>query len=111
MTSLPVDYNSNPVPVMRLKKDGAHAIAAGASTARNAAAFDADTKVISLYATVPVFLKMGDDSVTATASDHYFPAGIYYDFAIEGSASVHYSHMAVLRADGVDGMVYISEKE
>ena len=74
-------------------------------------AFDADTKVISVYASVPVYLKMGDVGVSATTSDHYFPAGVYYDFAIEGAASVHYSHIAALRADGVDGTVYISEKE
>lgn len=54
---------------------------------------------------------MGGADVEADSGDHYYPAGIYYDFAIEGHASAHYTHIAVLRADGTDGTVYISEKE
>lgn len=106
-----MDANNNPLPALRLKKDGAHSIAASASSARNTAAFDARTKIISVYATVPVYIAMGGADVEADSGDHYYPAGIYYDFAIEGHASAHYTHIAVLRADGTDGTVYISEKE
>lgn len=111
MTSQPIDINNNPLPALRLKKDGAHSIAAGATSARNTVAFDDGTKIISVYATVPVYIAMGAADVEADTSGHYYPDGIYYDFAIEGQASAHYTHVAVLRADGVDGTVYISEKE
>lgn len=110
MTVQPIDSNNNAIPALRLKNGGAHSISVSASSARNASAFDDNTKVISIYADVPVYIKMGDSSVTATASDHYFPEGIYYDFAIEGNASVRHTHIAVLRTS-TDGTVYISEKE
>lgn len=111
MTSQPIDSNNNPLPALRLKKNGAHSIAASAASARNIVAFDEDTKIISVFASVPVYIAMGGADVVADSSDHYYPDGIYYDFAIEGHASAHYTHLAVLRADGVDGTVYISEKE
>jgi hypothetical protein len=109
MTLLPVDSNNNPIPAMRLRSGGAHSIAATATSARNTTAFDADTKIVSVYATVPVYLKMGNSSVSATTADHYFPAETYYDFAIAGDSGAQASHIAVLRASG-DGTVYISEK-
>ena len=52
--------------------------------ARNSADFNSNTRVVSVYATEPVYIKFGDSSVTAAATDHYFPAGVYYDFAIGG---------------------------
>lgn len=110
MTSLPLDSHDNPIPALRLKDGGAHVVAAGAASARNTAAFDATTKVISLYATVPVYVKMGDSTVTATTSDHYFPAGVYYDIALGSDRSGYMSHIAVLR-ESSDGTLYISEKE
>lgn len=111
MTSQPIDSNNNPLPALRLKKNGAHTIAAGITSARNAVAFDTDTKIISIYASVPVYIAMGGADVVADSGDHYYPGGIYYDFAIEGQASAHYTHIAVIRADGINGTVYISEKE
>ena len=109
-TLLPQDSDENPIPVMRLKDGGAHSIAATASSARNSTAFDAETVVVSIYADVPVYLKFGGTSVTATTSDHFFPAGIYYDVAIGGERMGHSTHLAVLRADSTDGTVYVSEK-
>ncbi len=109
-TLMPTDINDNAIPALRLRSSGAHAIAAGATSARNATAFNAETRVVSLYATVPVYVKFGNASVTATASDHYYPAGLYYDFALGGDQTGHYTHVAVLRASA-DGTVYVSEKE
>lgn len=109
-TFLPHDSNENPIPALRLKNGGEHAIVASASSGRNASAFDSATRIVSLYASVPVYLRFGDASVTASASDHYFPAGIYYDVAIGGDATAHYTHVAVLAA-GTGGVVYVSEKE
>lgn len=111
MTSLPLDKNNNPMPALRLKNGGAHTISATASSARNATAFSADTKIVSLYATVPVYVRMGNSTVAATSADHYFPEGTYYDLAIGAHAAAQYTHIAVLRVGSESGTVYISEKE
>ena len=111
MTLQPLDSNNNPIPALRLKDNGAHSINAAASSARNSTAFDTSTKIISVYATVPIYVAMGDATITASLSDHYFPEGIYYDFAIDADAAAHNTHIAVLRAGAEDGTVYISEKE
>ena len=110
-TLLPKDSDNNVIPALRLKSPGAHSISATNSSVRNAAAFHADTQVISLYATGGVYLKFGDSTVIASASDHYFPAGVYYDVAISGgSQGPHHTHVAVLRAEQ-NCTLYISEKE
>jgi hypothetical protein len=110
-TILPLDDDSNPIPAIRLKATGgAHAIAATANSARNSIAFDDATKVVSLYATGPIYVRFGGASATATMSDHYFPSGIYYDFSIGGGAVPHYTNVAVLRVSS-DCTVYVSEKE
>lgn len=108
---MPMDMNNHPIPAVRLKgSGGAHAIAAGAASTRNTTAFSAGTQVVSLYATSPVYVRFGGASVSATTTDHYFPAGVYYDFAIGGDKVAHYTHLAVLRVSS-DGTVYVSEKE
>lgn len=107
---LPKDEDNAAVPAVRLKQGGAHQISATDTAARNNTAFDAKTRLVSVYATGPVFIKFGDGSVTATTSDHYFPEGIYYDFAIGGEKVPHLTHLSVIRADA-DCAVYISEKE
>lgn len=109
-TLMPTDDNNHPIPALRLKDSGAHSIAATATSARNATAFGTDTQVISICPTVAVFVKCGPSSVTATASDHYIPAGLYYDIAIGGDGQKQTTHIAVLRAETSDGIVYISEK-
>lgn len=112
MTSLPLDNDQNPIPALRLKTaGGAHIINATSSAARNATAFDAATRVVSVYATGPVYLRFGGASVTATTSDHYYPTGVYYDFAIGGDKVAQFTNLAVLRAEATDCIVYVSEKE
>ncbi|HQX26470.1 MAG TPA: hypothetical protein PKX38_00880 [Alphaproteobacteria bacterium] len=83
-TLLPQDSDSNVIPAMRLMPSGGHHISATSSSARNSTDFNSNTRVVSVYATEPVYIKFGDSSVTAAATDHYFPAGVYYDFAIGG---------------------------
>lgn len=111
-TLLPKDADNNIIPALRLRDNGAHTLAITGAAARNAIAFDEATKVISLYATVGVYLKFGDNTVVATAADHYFPANTYYDIAISGGANkgAHNAYICALRADE-DGALYISEKE
>lgn len=108
-TKLPLDINDNPIPAMRLRDGGAHAISSSSTSAKNSSAFNDDTRVVSVYATQPVYLNFGDSSVTATTSDHYFPAGIYYDIALGGDGAAHAAHLAVLQVS-VGGTVYVSEK-
>jgi len=111
-TLLPKDADNNIIPALRLRDNGAHNIAVGAGSTTNATAFDENTKVVSVYADVPVYLNFGDNAVTASSSDHYFPAGVYYDIALSGGAGkgAHHDYVAVTRAEE-DGTVYISEKE
>lgn len=108
-TQLPTDQNNLPIPALRLKDGKAHKITVGATSARNSAAFDSETQIISLYATAGVFIRLGTGTVTATTYDHYFPAGTYYDIAIGGDGVAQSTHIAVLR-ESSDGMLYISEK-
>lgn len=109
-TLLPQDQNDNPIPALRMKSSGAHNINVSASSTRNSTAFDDETRIVSIYTDVPTYIAFGDSSITATASDHFFPAGIYYDVAIGGDHSAHYTHAAVLQVSA-GGTIYISEKE
>ena len=109
-TMLPMDADNNPIPAVRLKGNDAHAITTSATSVRNSTAFDADTRIVSLYATEDVFVRFGDNTVTATTSDHFFPKGVYYDFAIGGDKVDQYTYVAALQASTA-GTLYISEKE
>lgn len=111
MTFLPKDSNDQPIPALRLKDGAAHSLNATDTAAINTTAFDSKTRIVSLYATVPVYVKFGaSDTVTATSADHYFPNGIYYDIAIGGGQTAHTPYISVLRASDTNGDVYISEK-
>ncbi len=106
MTSIPHGENGVPIPALALKKDGAHALTVtSASSVRNATAFDKATKVVSVYSTAPVFLQFGKEGATASSADHYFPNGLYYDFAVENTDT----YIAAI-AVSADATVYISEK-
>lgn len=109
-TILPQDSNDNPIPALRLKKNGAHKITIGASSARNQTAFASETKIIGIYCDSPTYIAFGDENITATTDDHYIPAGIYYDVSIGGDNNAHYTHLAALQVTD-SGILYISEKE
>ncbi len=110
-TFLPIDENSQTIQALRLKADGAQTInATTGASARNTTGFAADTKIVSLYATAPVYVRFGDNAVSAASTDHYYPSGIYYDFSIGGGRSVQYRYVSV-RAVQADCTVYLSEKE
>ena len=110
-TLLPRDDDHRTIPALRLKPGGAHAIPAGAASARNAIPFAADTRIVGLYATGPVYVRTGTADVTATAADHYFPEGTYYDLSLGDDRRGRHTHIAVLRAGGSDCTLYVSEKE
>ena len=110
MTTLPRDNDNTPIPALRLNPNGAHQISATGTASRNATPFADDTRVISVYATDAVYIQCGDNAVTATTSDHYFPGGLYYDFAIGGDKVEHNPYVSVIAASG-SASVYISEKQ
>ena len=109
-TLMPRDDDSNPIPALRLKPGGSHTVAASGASTRNATPFGSDTRVIGIYATGPVFIRTGDNGVNAAATDHYFPAGVYYDLSLGSDKQGRHTHLAVRRAD-TDCTLYISEKE
>ena len=110
LTELQTDKNGHKIPVLSLLPAGGHVIAAGGTTTRNSIAFREDTKVVSVFSTTDVFIKFGGDDVSATTGDHFFPAGIYYDFSLGGENTAgRFLHLAVLQAN-TSGSVYVSEK-
>lgn len=111
-TLLPKDADNNIIPALRLRDGGAHTLNISGAATSNVTAFNEATKVISLFATTDVYLKFGDVGVSATTSDHFFPANTYYDIALSGGAGkgAHHPYVSALRVTE-DGTVYISEKE
>jgi hypothetical protein len=111
-TLLPKDADNNVIPALRLADGGAHTLTVGAAPTRNNNAFKTETKIISLYATTPVYVKLGNANVTATTADHFFPAGVYYDIAITAGSgkTAQDLYLSVLRVTD-DGTLFISEKE
>lgn len=105
-----MDRDNNPIPALGLNPNGAHTINATSTSARNANAFDPNTRIISLYATGDVFIQFGDENIIADNTSHFFPAGLYYDFAIGGDKVMHTPYMAVI-ATNANCTVYISEKQ
>ncbi|MCG5244257.1 hypothetical protein [Azospirillum doebereinerae] len=111
-TFLPRDEDFHPIPALRLKPGGAHALAVGDASARNAAAFSADTRVIAVHSDVPAFLRTGDAAVEAAASDHFLPAGTYLYLSVgESRRNGRHSHIAALAADQTPGTLHVSEME
>jgi hypothetical protein len=112
-TLLPLDDDHRVIPALRLKPGGAHALPAGAASVRNAQPFAPDTRIIGVYATGPVYVRTGNATVTATATaaDHYFPEGVYYDLSMGDDRQGRHTHIAVLRAGTADCTLYLSEKE
>jgi hypothetical protein len=108
-TLMPCDGNGNPIPALGLVPSGAHALAVGTVSSRNTVPFASTTRVIGLFATVPVFIRTGGAEVQATTIDHYFPAGVLYDIALGNGQTGWHSHIAALRVDG-DGILYVSER-
>jgi len=110
-TILPKDDDNNPIPALRLKDGAAHKIIATTEVARNITAFNYNTKVVSVYATDDIYLDFGTSDVTTSYSSHFFPAGVYYDFAINNAKQAKDTHIAVMQAGSNSSIVYISEKE
>lgn len=109
VTLLPRDADDRPIPALRLRPGASQTVSVTSTSARNGTGFNAETRVIGVYATVPMFIRLGDNTVTATNTDHYLPAETYMDIAVGGGPADQYTHAAFIRASS-DGTVYISEK-
>lgn len=109
VTLLPRDADDRAIPALRLRPNAAHTLTVAGTSVRNPTAFNSETRVISVYATVPVFVRFGDAAVTATVADHFLPAETYLDIAIGGGVPDQTAYAAFIRA-GSDGTVYLSEK-
>lgn len=105
MTSMQKDSDGFPIPALRLRGDRAQKFDVTATTARNTSAFNQDTRVISLYATEDMYVRVGGSDVTATDQHHFLPKFIYLDVAILESDW----HIAAIRAT-TDGVLHISER-
>jgi len=110
-TIMPKDDDNNPIPALRLKDGASHKILATNTSTKNAVPFSLETKVISVFTTQNIYLEFGDDTVSASVTSHFFPAGVYYDFAINTNKHAKDLYMAVLKEGASDATVYISEKE
>lgn len=110
-TILPKDDDNNPIPALRLRDGASHKITATSTSTTNSTDFNEDTKVVSVYATEDIYLEFGLSSITATNTSHFFPAGVYYDFAINNCKHAKDTHIAVLKTGANNATVYISEKE
>jgi hypothetical protein len=108
-TLFPVDNNNAPIPVLSLLTGGSHSIAVTATSARNSVAFNSETRVIGVYATVPMFIRLGSSTATAVNTDHYLPADTYMDLSIAADEKQIATHIAAIRAVS-DGTLYVSEK-
>jgi hypothetical protein len=110
-TILPKDDDNNPIPALRLKDGKAHKITATFVASKNSIPFDASTKVVSVFATEDIFIEFGDPSIVATTNSHFFPSGVYYDFAINTNKNAIDRYISIVQAGESSGYVYISEKE
>ena len=108
-TQIPSDVDGVPIPALRLKPGGSHALAVTAACGR-LGPFDPETRVVSLFATGPVFLRTGQAGVVASTGDHYFPDGIYCTLSLGGSKTDRHTHIAAVAA-AANCNLYVSELE
>jgi len=109
-TLMPRDDDDRPIPALRPRPGGAHAVSVGAESARNATAFDAATRVVALYATGACRVRFGGAGVEAGAGDHYLPAGLYLHFSLGSAKADRASHVAAVRV-ATDCDLHVSEME
>jgi len=108
-TSMPNDINNHSIPVLRLRPGASQSVAVTSTSARTATPFNTETRVVSLYATTAMFVRFGDSTVTAAATDHYLPADTYMDVAVGAGRTQTFTSIAAVRSAS-DGTLYVSEK-
>lgn len=99
-----VDDNLNAVPVMQPIAGSDYETAVTGVTNRNTTAIA--EKVVGLQATVDLFIKLGDGTVTAAEDDYdaHIPEGGYREYEMAGN-----THIAAIKKTGAnDGVLYIN---
>lgn len=112
-TTMPRDAAGSFVQVLRLLAGGAHAVAIGAGSLRNVTAFDANTRVVEIYATVDCRIRQGDGTVTAVGTDSFLPAKTGRLYSLGGDQQTQATHIAVIQdpTAATAGTLDISEME
>ena len=108
-TQIPCDSDGIPIPALRLRPGGSHSLVVGHESNRTGS-FDPATRVVSVFATGPLFLRSGGADVTAATSDHYIPEGIWLTLSLGGGKAQRHTHLAAIRS-AADCTLHISEME
>lgn len=103
------DDDGLPLPILRLRPDGAHHLAVTADSGA-IGPFPDEVRVISLYADGPVHLRTGKADVSASQADHFLPAGLYIDLALGPPGAGRHSHLAAMCPSG-RCTLHVSERE
>ena len=108
---LPEDSRGQPAQVYGFKDNGAHQIdlTGAAPTARNTAAFT--SKIIRVWNTGKIFFKIGDNTVTADNTDHFYLGNADGFLYINLKGTTHISFHSENVAVGGTTTVYVSEIE
>lgn len=109
-TLLPRDVNGGMIQVMRPTPGEAQVVSVAVATARTSAAFSAGCRAVELRATVAMFVRFGDSTVEAAATDSYLHAGETVIYSLGGTKSIKSTHVAAIRASG-DGSLYVNEMD
>ncbi len=109
MSTLPLDASGYPIPTLGYLDGGARTLALTSTTARTSTPFSITTDIISVYATIDCFIRLGNNTVTAANTDHFIPGNMYQDIAITPNTKDRY--ISGIRAGSLDGTLYISERE
>lgn len=111
MSKQPRDDANQPIPVLSFRPGGAQTMTlSDSSTRSSSSAFAPSVRVISLFSDADCRFELGDDSVSASATSHFLPAGLYIDVSL-GSDNVPSANARYLAVIGTSGTLYISERE
>ena len=94
-------------PIQLMARGGAPSVSVGATSARTSSAITAGERigaVVSVTADTDCYIAVGDDTVTATTSDHRLNSGERREFVLP----VGELYIAAIR-DSADGTLWISE--
>lgn len=109
--ALPTDTSGESIQALRpYVTAGSHVIPVAGTSARNSTAFNKATRAIRVHTTVDIWFRLGSETVTAVANDHFLGAGKTEIFSLGSEDLTRATHFAALDL-ATDGTVYISELE
>ena len=104
---LPLDDNGRAIPILGFRFRGCQKVALGATSARNATAIDADTRIVTIATTGNCRFEVGDAAVTADAgASPLLLANSYIDIPLTESER----YVAFVAEGGATGDAYIMER-